>query len=393
MRRALALAVAGTVVVLTASASSASTTEEPSASTTEAPKQITEHGEVVLKGVIDEPPGEGTGVAELRLTGPGVEGVAVARSGRPSPEEPQRDPASVTFPLRTAPCNLPGDVCAGGAVLANGVWTVQLFEVDRPADDQEIARGEPARVVVDVPALPPEDVSAVLEGRTVTVAWARGVGPEQALVEPDVRWTVADGTGRAVTVGPEACADGRCSTAFAYADDASGPRRFTVAASRSETAEPTATAAPDDVVVPAVPGASPGPSAGASGGPGASGAPGGGGGSGLATARSLRDGLSRFTPAVPTLPGLPSGSPPSVASPQVADTFDPTLTYEAPREDESGVPEPQAAQPPSGRESVLTSNDALVDDAAARSIAGALVLLLAGAHLRTWLSGSRPDGG
>lgn len=367
MRRRLTAAVAA-VVLLTGGAAAASSTS--------APERLTEHGEpVMLTGVIEEPPAERTGVAELRLTGPGVQGVAVARSAQRSAQDPDRDPAQVSFPLKTAPCNLPGDVCSGGAVLPNGTWTLRLFEVDRPADQPEVERGEPTTFVVDVPALPPQDVTASLEGRTVTVAWARRVGPEKGFVEPDVRWTVGDGTGRAVTVGPEACTDGRCSTTFVYADDASGARTFTVAAGRPGDSPPTATRAEGSVVVPVVPGARPSPTA--------------DGGSGQATARSLGQGLGSFAPGAPAVPALPQ-APPSVTPPQVADTFDPTLTYDDQLQPESGVPEPQAAPPSDGRGGVLTSNDALLDDGVARSLAGALLLLLVAAHLRAWLARSRP---
>lgn len=48
MRRGLAAAVAGAAVLLSASASGASTTE--------APERVSAHGEVVLSGTIDEEP-------------------------------------------------------------------------------------------------------------------------------------------------------------------------------------------------------------------------------------------------------------------------------------------------------------------------------------------------
>lgn len=359
------------------------------ASTTTAPAQVTEHGEVALSGVIEEPPAEQTGVAELRLSGPGATAVPVARSARPSPEQPRRDPSRVSFSLLTAPCNLPVDLCAEGTVLPNGAWTVQLFEVERPGGDAEVERGAASTFVVDVPAFRPQDVTAVLEGRTVTVRWARGVGPDRSLVEPDVRWTVDDGRGRSLTVDPVACVGARCSAVLRYPDGAApGRRSFTVAAARPGSAAPAVSPAEGEVVVPPVPrpgGSAPGSPAGpsAAGSPDAEPA-----GSGQATAQSFAQEFGSFAPGL-GLPGLPQppGTPP-VDAPQVADTFGPTLGYED-RFEDGPVPEPQAA--PRGRESVLTSSGGLLDDeVAVRSVAGALVLLLAGAHLRTWLAGSRP---
>lgn len=373
MRRSLpAVLLAGGLLLLGASPAAASSTTGPAT--------VTEHGEVALSGTIEEPTTERvTGVAELRLTGPGADAVPVARSARPTPQEPRRDPATVAFPLTTAPCNLPGDRCTGGAVLPNGSWTVQLFEVDRAAGAPDVERGEPTVVVVDVPALPPQDVTATLEGRTVTVAWARGVGPRQGLVEPDVRWTVDDGAGRTVAAGPEACTDGRCSVGVQYPGDASGSRTFTVSASRPGSAPATPTQAAEPVVVPAVPGA---PSSSPSGAPG-------GGGTGQATAQSFTRGLGSFAPGLglPTLP--PPLPPPPVTAPQVADTFAPTLGFEDRSEvvPEDDVPEPQAAP---GRESVLRSTGGPLGESAVRGVAGALVMLMAGAHLRTWLSTTRP---
>jgi hypothetical protein len=301
----------------------------------------------------------------------------------------------VTFPLRTAPCNLTEESCPAATVLANGTWTVQLFEVDRAADAPEVERGAASTFVVDVPAFPPQDVTATIEARTVTVAWARGVGPDQDLLEPDVRWTVDDGQGRTAIVAPEACVDGRCSAALTYPDDASGPRSFTVAAARPGTAAPTVTPAEGEVVVPAVPGApSAGPTAGAPDGatPGAPGAPGAApGGEGQATAQSFAQGFNNFAPSLglPKLPPLPETTAPSVAGPLVADEFDPTLGFED-RTVREAVPGAVAAPP--GREGVLTSSGGglLGDEQAVRSLAAAMVLLMGGAHLRTWLAGTRP---
>jgi hypothetical protein len=119
------------------------------------------------------------------------------------------------------------------------------------------------------------------------------------------------------------------------------------------------------------------------------------GGSGQATARSLGQTLGGFAPgaSLPPLSGPPSTAPdPSVAAPQVADTFAPELGYDDRVVEDLVVPEAQAA--PRGRGGVLTdaTGGLLGDEAVARSLAGALVLLMSGAHLRTWLTGSRTEG-
>lgn len=372
------------------------------ASTLTVPPPVTAHGELTLSGVIEEAPAERTGVAELRLTPPGtdVPAVAVARSQQPSPANPRSDPARVSFVLTTAPCNLPTDGCKDGAVLPNGTFTLQLFEVDRGPARPEVERGTAATFVVDVPAGTPEDVKAAIDGRQVTVGWARGVGPDRTLVEPDVRWTVDDGKGRSVAVGPEACSAGTCTAVLRYPDGASGSRRYTVVASRPGTAAPTASAASSEVVVPVVagapsegaagPGSSPGASAGPGAGAGAPGAtPGSTGISGAATAQSFAQGFSSFAPSLglPKLPGLPETTAPSVAEP---DTFDRTLRYDGELDAETGPPDPVAA--PQGRDGVLTSTGGLLgDEQVLRSLAGALLLLLTGAHLRTWLARTRAE--
>lgn len=377
-RRVLGALTAG-AVLLSAGAALAATSATPG--------KVDKHGEVKLEGQIEELPPERIGVAELRLTGPGVSALPVAKAKRreapapsepspgappeasPPPEpEPEPDPTRVSFTLRTAPCNLPGGSCT---VLPNGSWTVRLFEVDRATEPREVERGEPTTFVVDVPALAPQDVTAALSGRTVTVQWARG-GGEDRLVEPDVRWTVDDGEGRTSSVGPEACAEGRCSVTLEYPTDVSGARTFTLAAQRPGSTPPTTVTAAGEVVVPAPPSPSASP-----------------GGTGRATARSFGQG---FAPGLglPKLPPLPKASAPSVAAPLLPDTFDERLDYGDEFEDGTGVPEPQAAPP--GREGVLRSTGGLLDNEdAMRGLAGAMVLMMAGAHLRTWLAGMGTD--
>jgi hypothetical protein len=392
------------------------------ASAVSGPATVTEHGTFTVTGVLDEGVNR-TGVAELRVSGNGYER-AVARASRPSTREPQADPNRVSYGVATAPCTLPDAAfCGGGGVLPNGRYAVRLFEVDRPPDGGQVERGQsagggtPFSVLVDVPALRPEDVTAALSGRTVTVSWARGVGADRSLVEPDVRWVVSDNVGRSAPAGPGACSGGTCRATLTYPDDEAGPRTFTVTASRpcegcansGTSSTPTA-----PVVVPVVPGATPGPgdrepspgsgsgqpgsggsagtgSGGSGGTAGTGGGSGGTGGTGTGTAdpSAFARGFSSFEPklGLPKLPPLPQADAPAVAAPLLPDgTFDDELDYGRERPLEA-LEEPSASR---GRESVLRSTEGLpVSEELVRGVAAALVLVLSGAHLRTWLG--RPE--
>lgn len=363
MRRGLAAGLlVAPLLVLSATPASA-------ASTVTSPDEVTQPGPFEVSGAV-EWDGPAVGSGQLRVLLPG------ATSTTTLADASGNDPRLVQGTVDTAPCT-PAPVCAGGNVAPNGEWTIELWEVGRSLGEQD-RRVESKQVRVDVPALPPQDVTATLAGRTVTVTWARGVGPERELVEPDVTWTVDDGAGRRTAVGPEACSQDRCSVALPpYPDDVSGSRTVTVAAARPGASAPATTAAPEPVVVPAVPGVP-------SREPSAALRP---GGSGQATAQSFGQGFSRFGPDL-RLPKLPSATqPPTVQQPEVADTFSPTLGFED-RTEVRADPEIRAASP--GRDAVLRSTGGALDESAVRGVAGALVMLMAGAHLRTWLSTTRP---
>jgi hypothetical protein len=408
VRRLRALVALGVpLAVLTAAPASASEVTGPGT--------VTEHGTFTVSGVIDD--NDRTGVAELRLVGPDYDR-AVARSTRPSVRDPRADQYRVSYGVATAPCTLPGaSFCSGGGVLPNGRWAVRLFEVDRPPNGGEVERGQsagggqPFTVLVDVPALAPQDVDAVLSGRTVTVTWARGVGPDRSLVEPDVRWSVSDGVARSQQVVPSACSDGVCRATFTYPDGESGPRSYTVSASRPCSGcsnGPTSSPPSAPVVVPVVPGAtpstpgpsddpqaspspdgSPGATPGSSGGPSsgpttAAPQPGATGGSGVADPGAFARSFGAFAPklGLPKLPPLPEAQAPAVAAPLLPDgTFEDSLDY-GDREVEV-APDPGTA---AGRGGVLTSTEGpLADEQLVRGVAAALVLVLSGAHLRAWL--------
>jgi hypothetical protein len=342
------------------------------------------HGTVTVRGALDWSDGTQApfGRAQLRTAVPGHDApVEVATA-------PDGDPRVVSWSLTTAPCGpaVPA-VCGGAAVLPNGARSVQLWEVQRllGAPDRQVADGS---VLVDVPAGQPQDVAAAIDGRTVTVTWARAGGPGRSLVEPDVRWEVSDGQGRTTTVapGPDTCRDGVCRAVLDYSADQSGPRSFTVAASRpcdGCQAASTVSDATAEVVVPAV-AAVPTTRT-----PPPSGAPGPTGGAGRA---SLPGGFGALGPTLGA-PGSPSsrgGAPPAVAAAPLPDTIDDTLGYGD--QVVEVAPEADTAQV-SGREQtrLTTTGGLLGDEQLLRSIAGALVLVLGGAHLRTWLARARDD--
>lgn len=247
--------------------------------------------------------------------------------------------------------------------------------------------GERRTFFVRIGGLPVPEIAATLADRTATVTWKPGP-------EADVTgWVVADDQGAVQSVTAP-CPESGCSATFPYPPATSGSRTFSVRAARpcgvadcqdvlgsAATSGPVTLPDPPPDATP--PDAAPPPASAAPGSP----SPAATAGRGLAGRRSLGQGFGSFTPRRPAIPALP-GVPPTVAPPQVADTFDPTLSYDGTRDAETGGPQPQAASP--SRDGVLTSTGGLVDDDVARSVAGALLLLLVGAHLRAWLSASRP---
>lgn len=308
----------------------------------------------------------------LDVLNPAGEAV-VSSTGGPSAE-----PATLSVALKTRCPADPGQQCESGLPGANGRWTIR----------QVGAENEERTFFLRIGGLPVTDVAAIREGRTVTVRWTRG--PESDVTG----WTVGDGTTEQ-RVTPEACSEGSCSTSFTYPEDATGERTYAVRAARPCGVEdcpdvlgaPTASPAVPLTDTPPSTGPSAGPSTAAPGAPGASPGPGGGTG----TAQTFAQGFSSFAPALglPKLPPLPETSAPSVAGPQVADSFDSGFEF-GDEEEEPGGPDPLIAS--RGRDSVLESTGGLFEDEQLlRSVAGALLLLLAGAHLRTWLARSTPD--
>ena len=318
----------------------------------------------------------------MRITGPGQPPLVVA-GGRDAQGRP-------TVLLKTRCPSDPGDACAAGGLAPNGPYTV--------VEEESGLRGRTSQrsFFLRIGGDPVPDLRATLAERTATVTWRPGP-------EPDVTsYAVADDRGARQTVARSACsAEGVCSATFAYAAADTGSRVFSVRAARPCGVEgcpdalgPEATSEPVQLPPPP-PGSGPSPTAsagsgGSAGGPGASTA-----GRGQGTARADLGGFAStfnsFGPklGLPKLPPLPDSTAPAVAAPEVPDTFDETLGYEDRTELDPVLPGPQA-----GRDDTrLTSTGAglLGDEQVVRGLAGALVLALSGAHLRTWLAHARRD--
>ena len=110
----------------------------------------------------------------------------------------------------------------------------------------------------------------------------------------------------------------------------------------------------------------------------------------VAQRKAFALGFSAFGPklGIPKLPPLPQAQAPAIA-PELADgTFEPTLGFEEQVLTER-VPVPVAQGPTARVRNVVDS--ALDSERLIRSTAGALVLLMAGAHLRRWLGSAAAE--
>lgn len=109
----------------------------------------------------------------------------------------------------------------------------------------------------------------------------------------------------------------------------------------------------------------------------------------VAERQAFSRGFSAFGPklGIPKLPPLPqsSGQAPAVAEPLADGTFEESLGFE----DQVLQEEVQTLNP--GRRVTSAVSAALDSERLASSTAGALILLLAGAHLRRWIGAPPPD--
>lgn len=346
--------------------------------------RVAGHGAVRVTGTLAGP---GLDRAQLRLRLSPEEAVPVG--GNPQGGSIR----TAVWDFTTLPCaeGQAAPDCGAAAVVANGPRVVEVWKVGvdgRDSSDKPTASGT---VVLDVPAGQPHGVTAKLEGRTVTVTWARtgrfavkDSDPVE-LTEPDVVWQVSDGEGLAVAATPADCDGGTCSARLSYAGSSGGPRSYTVTASRPCTGctnASTASAPSEQLTVPVVvPPRSRPPSAGSP--------PAAGTGTAARPVGPRRSGFSTFTPGLgPLRPPTGSPSAPSVAAPELPDTFEQTLDYD---QEQQTYREPVIPEASSGSDStVLTSTGGLLQsEQVMRGVAAAMLLGLSGAHLRTWLARAR----
>lgn len=337
------------------------------------------------------------GSLELRVTAPpdatgkAPAPVAAAAAGPAKPTDGDR---TLKYGLTTTPCNLVPP-CGKGATAPNGTWTAALVETF-PAGPERVL--DSRTFVLDLTAAPPADVTATLAGtpgqaRTVTVRWARGP-------EPDLlRWDVTDGAGRSQRVDlpqdPKAAspcdAQGVCSTTLTYRPVETGSRTYSVTATRAcatKGCTPTPSAAtsspPVSLSGPAAASGSPSARPPSPAGATARGTTAPGPGNGTATVLP-REFLAPAPTSVLGAPQVPQLPAPQVAPPQeAAGGFQTTLNYPAPVD---AAPGGRAA--PSRLTS--TGGGLLQDQQLMQSVAGALVLALGGAHLRSWVRRAGQD--
>lgn len=358
----------------------------------------------------------------LTLTSPGGPEVTVASA--PS----GLSGGTLSYRLDTGCWTYPSESCSGGKLAPNGTWTVT----------QSGGGGGSSTFVTRIrPAAPSSLAATVLSPREVKLSWRRGAEPDLTgfqVVEGDA--VVRDG------IGLSACDGATCSAVVSYATDGSGEHTYAVRALRSTGPDSgTTLESPLSTTVSARlerPAPSPEPAeaggsdSGGTGGPEPSSGPGAGGsdpgtggsGSGagqgptpgstsggstsgggtsggtaapigsapaggrsadaqaVAQRKAFALGFSTFGPklGIPKLPPLPQAQVPAIA-PELADgSYSPTLGFQ----DQVLLERVEVAQGPTQRVRHVVGT-ALDSERLATSSAAALVLLMAGAHLRRWL--------
>ena len=370
----------------------------------------------------DYGPSGSSEASTLTLTSPAGGGVVVD-SGQPT----RLEGGQLAYDLSLDCWTFPSARCSGRRPAPNGTWFVEQSGGSRIGFTVRIA---PRR---------PQGVAAVARSaREVEVSWQRGAEPDLtgfAVFEGEA--AVKDSLGLGV------CDGATCRTVIDYGAERPGQHSYvvrsyrstapgsseTLASPDSEPASATLTAtppppppsaepAPGEPGPDASPGAAPGAGGSGSSGPGTA-SPGSGTGSGsapgpgttptgsspgtspalgagspvlaapgspaaLAQRRAFSSGFAAFGPklGVPKLPPLPQtqGQAPSLAAPLPDGTFEPTLGFQ-----DQVVQERVESQGPARRVTTVLES-ALDSDQLVRSTAGALLLLLAGAHLRRWIA-------
>ena len=334
---------------------------------------------------------------QLRATasGPGETDLLLrAPSGKPDQKVDRfagslvpTDHATLSYVLNTDCATFPSPKCTGSVPAPNGVWTVVVTGTAG-------AGGASQTFTLKVPPRVPAAFTARASGaRQIAFTWTRGT-------EPDLTsYTLYDGAGKVVRALPaaDACTGSSCSYVLTYPADAPGRHDFALTSHRRTAPTGTGTVESSKAVAgatlaaratgprltgaPGSPAAAKAPVPGAQGKPAAPAVqlPAGDSGSG----RALGQALAGFAPnlAVAGLPPLPLTAGPTLAEPPLPfGTFTPALPYK-PRLAQPPVRPPGALQKASNAVHTAFDTGQLV-----RSLAGALVLLLAGAHLRRLVS-------
>jgi len=319
---------------------------------------------------------DGVGKTDLLLTTPGAKSAQTVDSYTP-PVVAHNE--LLTYDLVSAPA-------------PNGVWTVTVTGTGTTQTG-----GAKQTFTLKVPPATPAGFSARGSGsRQVAFSWTKGA-------EPDLTsYTLYDGAGKVLrdAISPAgACHGSSCSYALTYPAAAPGRHDFALTSHRRTSPTPgsatlvsparattSAVLASPSASRPTVPA---GPSQGAAGsGPNGPGSPGSSGATVVlppgdsGAGRALGQTLAAFAPnlALAQLPALPDTPGPTLAeAPLPLGTYKPELPYKPVAQD------PISAAGPVQR-AAHTAVAALDTGQLLRSLAGALVLLLAGAHLRRLLS-------
>ncbi len=352
----------------------------------------------------------------LTITEPGGGPVVVA-----SAEPNLLEVGQLNYMLDTQ-CWVPTDpsaTCRTARPGRNGVWRV--VQTGSGADSLTFT-------LAIAPQAPRGVVAEAASPTEMRVSWRRGAEPDL------VSYTVFE-AGQAARDGlapADVCAEtGLCSAVVTYPTPATGSHTYSVRAFRSDGAagvlpSPSSSEASGDLSF-APPSPNPSAESSAPGAPGAGdltpaasgtaspGAPGdpspgssasartagpgtaatGGGGAADAAAKGRKAfslGFNSFGPklGIPKLPPLPAAPPAPTVAKLPDGTFEPTLGFADSELVEPGEPEAVTATGASQRVSAAVGG-VLDSEQLARSTAGALILLLAGGHLRRWLSDSPED--
>ena len=321
---------------------------------------FTGNGLVSLRAQVGSP---ASGSTQLRLQGPSD------KSARVVDERPSGSSGSLSYDLNTSCATYPSGNCRGVAYAVNGTYVISM--TGGVTDQRSFSLTIPPQV--------PDGAGATRHGSSVSVSWHEGA-------EPDLTgWSVYDGGDHLVARGisPNACHSGSCAVQVAPTGDGGyrvrAYRRACPGCSRLLQSDLSGT-----VHAGAGPSPAPSPSGGSSPAPSASPGPGGGrpgGGHPAPTdVAALRAAQRAAFARAFGAPTATHGLTPEELAPQPAYITAP-------------VPEDGAFSPTLGYQPLVQSTRVSIHATApSRSrtggpqlIATALLLVLAGGHLRSWM--------